>query len=105
MPKDKTSQNPHLSSPMRAWICGSCGRHILSTDERSQWWLEGASPSGYSVVRCPQHITDWAMRQVGKRRTMANYKWRREGKEDDARWLLQDSFVHNPYFDLHDLEQ
>jgi len=45
------------------------------------------------------------MRQVGKRRTMANYKWRREGKEDDARWLLQDSFVHNPYFDLHDLEQ
>lgn len=43
------------------------------------------------------------MRQAGRSRTMASYKWRREGKEHDAHWLLQDSFVHNPYFDPNDL--
>ena len=107
MPTGSTKSKRHpLSSHTlgRPWICGKCGRHTVPTDEQSQWWLEGTSPSGYPVVRCPQHITDWAMRQVGKSRTMASYRWRREGKEHDARQQLQDSFVYDPFFDPNDLE-
>ena len=44
------------------------------------------------------------MRQAGLSRTMANYRWCREGKEHDDRQRLQDSFVYHPYFDPQDLE-
>jgi hypothetical protein len=30
---------------------------------------------------------------------MATYRWRRIGKEKDARHQLQDSFVYDPFFD------
>lgn len=43
------------------------------------------------------------MRQVGKPRTMETYRWRREGKEVDARQQLQDSFIYNPFYDPNDL--
>ena len=103
---EKKQKPPHLkSTPMKAWalVCGKCGRFLLSTGDHVQWWLEGTSPSGYPVVRCPQHITDWSMRQAGRRRTMATYRWRRLAKEHDQRVLLQQS-LYEPFFDPNDLE-
>ena len=84
-------------------VCGKCGRHVVSTEANAYWWLQGITSSGYQVVRCPKHITDWAMRQAGKPRTMETYRWRRKGKEVDARQQLQDSFVYNPFYDPNDL--
>lgn len=43
------------------------------------------------------------MRQAGRRRTMATYRWRRLAKEHDQRVLLQQS-LYEPFFDPNDLE-
>jgi hypothetical protein len=38
---------------------------------------------GTTVVRCPQHITEWALRISGRGRSMASYRWKRLAKEND----------------------
>ena len=68
------------------------------------WWLEGISPQWYSVVRCPRHITDWAMRQAGYRRTKKSYQWRRLGQEHDRRSSVQES-LYSPFFHPDDVQE
>jgi len=46
------------------------------------WWLVGTG-KGSHIIRCPQHITEWTLRESGKGRGMAAYKWKREAKEND----------------------
>jgi len=38
---------------------------------------------GTTVVRCPQHITEWTLRISGRGRSMASYRWKRLAKEND----------------------
>jgi hypothetical protein len=81
-------------------VCGKCGRAVAPTSSYVKWWLEGSSPSGYPVVRCPPHISDWALRQtIG--RTKAAYKWRKEGIEEDRKHRLQES-LFEPFFNPND---
>lgn len=55
-----------------------CFKTTVVSHPSSQSWLIGEH-DGDLYVRCPLHITDWAMRKAGKRRTKATYRWRREG--------------------------
>jgi hypothetical protein len=61
-------------------FCTKCGRVLLCPSPFSEWWL--VSEDG-RTVRCPQHITDWAMRQAKVRRTKATYKWKEEARAND----------------------
>jgi N-glycosylase/DNA lyase len=84
MPKERLSQH----------FCTKCGRVVLSIDKRIDNWL--VSENG-QVVRCPQHITDWSMRQAGKKRTKDSYRWRRIAKETDVPPL---HIALEPFYDL-----
>jgi len=67
------------------YLCDNCGRQVRPTDEEIEWWLISAPPLAVKmVVRCPQHITDWSMRQAGIPRTRRNNKCAREAKKQDT---------------------
>lgn len=64
-------------------FCGKCGRVTFEdSDQYKKWWLVGTG-EGMTIIRCPQHITEWTLRMSGKGRSMAAYKWRREAREHD----------------------
>ena len=64
-------------------FCGKCGRITFAHADDYRWWLVGTE-YGSDVIRCPQHITTWALRTSGKGRHMANYRWAREAREQDT---------------------
>jgi hypothetical protein len=63
-------------------FCGKCGRITYADSPERQWWLVGMD-YGTTVVRCPQHITEWTLRISGRGRSMASYRWKRLAKEND----------------------
>jgi hypothetical protein len=75
-------------------FCTKCGRVVLSIDKRIENWL--VSEDGL-VVRCPQHITDWQMRNAGRKRTKDSYRWRRIAKETDQ---PPRNIMYEPFYDL-----
>ena len=75
-------------------FCTRCGRVLLSSSPQIKHWV--VSEDG-RVVRCPQHITDWAMRCAKIRRTKSTYDWRRIAKEQDN---PPENILYEPFFDL-----
>ena len=75
-------------------FCTRCGRVLLSSSTQLKHWI--VSEDG-RVVRCPQHITDWAMRCAKIRRTKSTYDWRRIAKEQDN---PPENILYEPFFDL-----
>lgn len=74
-------------------FCNKCGRVLLSVSPQFKYWL--VSRDG-TVVRCPQHITDWAMRRAGMRRTKTTNEWRKQAKEQD---IPPTNILIEPFFD------
>lgn len=54
--------------------CQFCGRVVVATREVFQDWFVDYSRQNPNqmVIRCPQHISEWAMRQSRSGRTRAN---------------------------------
>jgi len=77
------------------YFCNKCGRVLLTTSPQVQFWLVSAERPRPRVVRCPQHITDWAMRSAKMKRSKANYKWKRLAKEQDN---PPESLAIEPFF-------
>ena len=75
------------------FFCTKCGRVLLSTSPHYSNWIVSGD---FKVIRCPQHITDWAMRCAKVRRTKANYIWRELAKENDKPPV---SIIYEPFFD------
>lgn len=73
------------------FVCGllQCGRVIYPSDEQVKDWLIGerVDDPAVLVVRCPQHITERTMKDVGLPRSKANYRWVREVRERDAKLM------------------
>jgi hypothetical protein len=76
-------------------FCGKCGRVTYSDSPDYQWWLVGTD-YGTTVIRCPQHITEWTLRTSGKGRSMASYRWKRLAKENDT--YDPSEMVWEPFF-------
>ena len=76
------------------FFCTKCGRVLLSSSPQYTNWI--VSSDGV-MVRCPQHITDYAMRCAKVRRTKANYHWREIAKESD---IPPQNIMFEPFFDL-----
>jgi hypothetical protein len=76
-------------------FCGKCGRIVYEDSDDYQWWLVGTG-SGSSVIRCPQHITEWTMRIAGLPRSQASYRWKRLAKEQDNYDYSQ--MIYEPFF-------
>jgi hypothetical protein len=91
---------PILEEPL---VCGKsgCGKSIMESNAHAQWWLAEVNSTGYPIVRCPTHISEWALRQtIG--RTKKIYRWRKEAQEKDRQYQIQDS-IYNPFFNPTDI--
>jgi len=46
------------------YVCSKCGAKILSVDPEREHWLIARHKHirGRMVIRCPQHITEYALR-------------------------------------------
>jgi len=68
---------------VKALVCQRCGDAVLWSDPRREWWVYNDE---FAV--CPHHITDWALRRAGKRRTKATWAWVRDGRKACPRSTL-----------------
>ena len=55
-------------------VCHKCGKAILSVNPQRKYWLI-RKDGEFNVVRCPEHLTEWALRKAGIARTRKNMKW------------------------------
>lgn len=64
-------------------VCQVCGR---STFPKTKHWLDQPHKDilGLRVQRCPQHWTDWALRNTREGRTNANRAAMKEALQQDA---------------------
>lgn len=66
----------------KTWlVCQFCGRTTAKED--SEGWLDQPHRNRWDVrvVRCPQHISEWALRHTRAGRTKENRELLRRGKE------------------------
>lgn len=66
----------------KSWlVCQFCGRATPVAD--SEGWLNQPHRGRWDVrvVRCPQHISEWALRNTREGRTNANRELARRGRE------------------------
>lgn len=99
MPRDN-SMNKNKRRNQKPLFCSKCGRIVYSYSSDYKWWLVG-SGSGSHVIRCPQHITTWTMRQAGKGRSKESYTWKRLAKEQDKYDYKQ--MIYEPFYSEQDL--
>jgi len=86
-----------MSSPVPVLgFCDKCGRVLVTGSPQSRYWIVSITEDR-RVIRCPQHITDWAMRCANVRRTKETYEWRRIAKEQDN---PTQNILYEPFFDL-----
>ena len=78
-------------------FCDICGRIVFKDDHQYEWWLDNNS-----IVRCPQHITEWSLRISGKKRTKESFKWMREAKEHDKDYDPKKEWLR-PIFLMEDI--
>lgn len=80
-------------------ICGKCGRFFYENYDHEDAWLIAddvryAPEHGVRVVRCPQHVTVWALRCAGlgrSARLLRHYFVRRI--EDDERTIAVNPYI------------
>ena len=66
----------------RTWaVCQVCGRAASRDD--AEGWLDQPHRERWDVrvVRCPQHISEWALRNTREGRTKANRELLAQGKQ------------------------
>jgi hypothetical protein len=63
-------------------VCQKCGRATIDNAETRKEWLVDFSRNSDShlIVRCPEHITEWAMRQTWQGRTTSNRQKAAQGR-------------------------
>jgi hypothetical protein len=69
----------------KTWVvCQFCGRSVSKDD--AEGWLDQPHRDmiGLRVQRCPQHISEWALRHTREGRTKANRELARKGREEPA---------------------
>lgn len=83
------------------YLCDVCSRILRPQDEPDeyQWWLISSPPLGRRfMVRCPRHVTEWAMRVAGVPRNKTFRRWLKQAHEHDAEPRTIDESIH-PYVD------
>lgn len=62
-------------------VCQVCGRAVARTD--TEGWLDQPHRDvlGLRVQRCPQHISEWALRHTREGRTKTNREMAARGRE------------------------
>ena len=54
----------------QVWVCSKCGRTVLNETQWTRGWLIDSHRdaekafNGEMVIRCPDHITDYAIRKA-----------------------------------------
>lgn len=78
------------SSKVDFLVCHKCGKAILTVNKLRKYWLV-RKDDNYNVVRCPFHITEWALRKAGIARTKKNIDWMMKCREEAEK--LETMFV------------
>ena len=67
------------------YICQKCGLAVADSGEVQRTWLIGRHREikHLLVIRCPQHITEWSMRQTVTGRTREARAKAAEGKKHE----------------------
>lgn len=66
----------------KTWlVCQFCGRTVAR--DSAEGWLNQPHKDvlGLQVVRCPQHISEWALRHTREGRTKANRELAKQGRD------------------------
>ena len=65
------------------YICQKCGLAVADSGDVQRTWLIGRHRriGGLLVIRCPQHITEWSLRQTVSGRTKEQRARAAAGKE------------------------
>jgi len=76
-------------------VCQYCGYSMEAFNPDALHWLVSPhrASEGLWVIRCPAHISEWAMRESKAGRTNANREKARWGREVWAQQLLPPSSV------------
>lgn len=75
-----------MNEPRRfIYTCDKCKRTVMASNADEFWlWLTSGPPLARKlVVRCPQHITEWALRRAGYPRTAKVRRWAAYAKTND----------------------
>jgi hypothetical protein len=78
----KTAWTPQQRvKQFQTWlVCQFCGR-TTSVDEAEGWLNQPhRHERGLRIVRCPQHISEWALRHTEEGRTLANRELAEKGR-------------------------
>lgn len=70
-----------MADQFKTWlVCMFCGRAVPRDD--SEGWLDQPHRDilGLRVQRCPQHISEWALRHTREGRTKANRELAAKGR-------------------------
>lgn len=69
----------------RIYTCDVCKRTVLASNGAEFWlWLASWPPLAKTlIVRCPQHITEWSLRQAGYPRTKKIRLWAQYARTND----------------------
>lgn len=78
----KTRWRDNEYDQLQTWlVCQFCGR-VTSVDDAEGWLNQPhRHQHGIRVVRCPQHISEWALRHTKEGRSNANRDLARKGAE------------------------
>ena len=71
-----------MTQQFKTWlVCQFCGR--VTPRANAEGWLDQPHKDQWDVrvVRCPQHISEWALRHTRQGRTNANRELARRGRE------------------------
>ena len=68
------------------YVCQKCGRFCIKGSNEAPEWLVHPhhADADLLVIRCPQHITEWSLRQAGIPRTTKVRRWRALTRAKDA---------------------
>jgi hypothetical protein len=65
------------AQPETRHICGKCGRPATATEASAQGWLieqRLGKPEGWLIIRCAEHITNYALRTAGLKQDPKLYR-------------------------------
>jgi hypothetical protein len=85
--------------PIRTiFTCDICKRLVRPHDDEFWLWLVSWPPlASKLIVRCPQHISEWSLRQAGYPRTVKVRAWAKYAKENDPTPIRPVSEFVAPY--------
>ena len=63
-----------MTTSRRVYVCSTCGKTVEATPNNTRGWLIGTHENaekafhGEMVIRCPKHITNYAIRNAANGR-------------------------------------